>query len=158
MKTFVVILLLFCAVSVAMADSATPKEVVDKCKEAAALILKDGAASFPKFNDKNGSFVWKDSYVFVFNMQGIIQTHPIKPDLRGQNLMGQKDVKGKLFTAEFVKVVKTKGSGWVEYYWENPITKKIEPKSSYVMKVNDTYFVGAGVMGKTAAECEKEAK
>jgi signal transduction histidine kinase len=29
------------------------------------------------------------------------------------------------------------GSGWVDYKWPNPVTKKIQTKSAYVVKVND---------------------
>jgi hypothetical protein len=36
------------------------------------------------------------------------------------------------------------GNGWVDYKWPNPITNKIEDKSSYVEKMGD-YFVGVGI-------------
>ena len=36
------------------------------------------------------------------------------------------------------------GNGWIDYNWPNPLTNKIEAKSSYVEKMGD-YFVGVGV-------------
>jgi signal transduction histidine kinase len=37
------------------------------------------------------------------------------------------------------------GSGWVDYKWPNPITNKIEDKTSYVERMGTNYFVGVGV-------------
>jgi cytochrome c len=41
-------------------------------------------------------------------------------------------------------VAKTKGTGWVDYKWVNPVSKKIEPKSTYIQK-GDEYFLGCGI-------------
>ena len=43
-----------------------------------------------------------------------------------------------------IALAKGPGSGWVDYKWPNPITDKIEDKSSYIEKMGD-YFVGVGV-------------
>jgi signal transduction histidine kinase len=37
-----------------------------------------------------------------------------------------------------------KGSGWSDYKWTNPVTKKIDPKSTYFQKVDDV-ILGCGV-------------
>lgn len=37
------------------------------------------------------------------------------------------------------------GGGWLEYDWMNPATKKVQKKVSYVKKVNDTFYLGAGI-------------
>lgn len=144
--------------SVVAQEVATPKEAVQKCKDAVALIKAEGDGAFAKINNKNGAFVWKDSYVFVIDMSGVTVAHPMRPTHIGQNMMATKDVKGKMFFAEFVKLAKTKGEGWVEYHWENPVTKKVEVKVSYIMKVNDKYIVGAGVHNYDAAGAEKAVK
>jgi len=49
-----------------------------------------------------------------------------------------------VFAAEFVAVAKTKGEGWVDYKWANPVSKAVEPKSSFVKKANDAMLVGCG--------------
>ena len=41
-------------------------------------------------------------------------------------------------------IAQTKGGGWYEYKWPNPINNKIEDKASYVEKMGD-YWVGVGV-------------
>jgi len=45
---------------------------------------------------------------------------------------------------EAVAMSKGPGSGWIDYKWPNPLTNKIEDKSSYVEKMGD-YFVGVGI-------------
>ena len=44
--------------------------------------------------------------------------------------MTVKDADGKLFAVDMVKTAKEKGSGWVDYKWEKPQTKKIDPKTA----------------------------
>jgi signal transduction histidine kinase len=43
-----------------------------------------------------------------------------------------------------------KGSGWYYYKWSNPITKQIEDKMAYVMKLDTALWIGCGVYGKEA--------
>jgi len=37
------------------------------------------------------------------------------------------------------------GSGFFDYLWTNPITNETEPKMSYVTKVDDDWWLGAGI-------------
>ena len=55
-----------------------------------------------------------------------------------------KDQDGKYLIRELVAIAKGPGSGWVDYKWPNPLTNKIEDKTSYVEKMGD-YLVGVGV-------------
>jgi len=43
-----------------------------------------------------------------------------------------------------IKTARESGTGWVGYKWPNPSTKKVEPKSSFVMRVGDV-LVGVGI-------------
>ncbi len=118
------------------AGAATPMEVMDKVQAAVKLIGDEGLdAALPKIRDKNGPFVWKDSYVVVSHMDGTWLVHPYSPDMEGKNQLGTKDAKGKLFEVEMREVIKDTGSGWVDYYWTKP--NKLTPsyKVTYVLKV-----------------------
>jgi hypothetical protein len=44
-----------------------------------------------------------------------------------------------------MRAIALNGSGYYEYDWVNPLTNKSEPKISYVMKVDDTWYLGAGI-------------
>ena len=71
-------LFVFClSISVAQ-EKATKEECVAKCKEAAAMMKYVGLKQpCPSFQDPKGPFVWKDSYVFVQDLQGKMLAHPI---------------------------------------------------------------------------------
>jgi cytochrome c len=57
-----------------------------------------------------------------------------------------KSPDGKFFAREFIQVAKTTGTGWVDYQWVNPQTKKIENKTSYVMRVPGMdVLIGCGI-------------
>jgi len=118
-------------------EKATKAECVAKCEEAAAMVKKIGLqATLDKIMDKNGPFVWKDTYIFCLDLKKQCNiAHPIKPKLIGKNLMAAKDVNGKTFFAEFINVAKSKGNGWVGYKWPKPGEKKPSPKVAYVHKV-----------------------
>ncbi|HYY26425.1 MAG TPA: cache domain-containing protein [Chthoniobacterales bacterium] len=69
------------------------------------------------------------------------------PKLEGTNSSSRKDSNGKLYWAEFAKVVKFKGSGWVDYMFPKPGQSQPSQKWSYVKAVNidgTPGFVGAG--------------
>ena len=112
-----------CLAGNVFAQSATKDECVAKCKEAAQLVSDKGIdAAIAEINKKDGPFVWKDSYVFMMDLEGKMLAHPIKPDLIGKNLLETPD-KGpdkKLLFKEFVALAKSKGEGWVDYMWPKP--------------------------------------
>ncbi|MFH1060604.1 MAG: cache domain-containing protein [Pseudomonadota bacterium] len=140
-------------------DKATPKECVQKVQEAAKLIKEKGDAAFDALRDKKGAFVWKDSYVFVMDFEGIMKVHPMNPKLEGRNQNIIKDSNGKMFNAEMLATAKSPGQGWVDYSWVKPGASTPSPKVSYIVGVPDKkLIVGAGVWDMTKAEAEKAAK
>jgi signal transduction histidine kinase len=96
--------------------------------------------AFAAFDDPKGQFVKDDLYIYVVDMQGDIVSHGANKKLIGQHFIDIKDSDGKLFFRDILNVGKTKGSGWVDYKWTNPVSKKIEPKSAYVKKSGDLVF------------------
>lgn len=130
-------------------ETATRDECVAKCKEAVKMAKEIGLeATYKKINDKNGPFVWKDGYVFCFNIDtSTMVAHPIKPALIGKMLMGIKDVNGKQFFVDFCNVAKSaKGEGWVDYMWPKPGERKPSPKITFVCRVpGESVAVGAGI-------------
>lgn len=131
----------------AFADAdAAKKECVAKCEAAKAAILKDGLDAVVKaVNAKDKAYVSDVTYIFVQKMDGTMVGHPHKASLIGKNLVDLKDKAGKAFFKEMISVAKDKGSGWVDYMWPKPGEDKPSEKTSYVLKVNDDIFVGAGV-------------
>jgi signal transduction histidine kinase len=62
----------------------------------------------------------------------------------GKELIDMKDADGKEFVKERVEIAKTKGSGWQEYKFTDPLTKQIEQKRAYVERHEDLIF-GSGI-------------
>ncbi len=122
--------------------------VEDMVKEAVAQISTNGEAALRLFHDPTGPFIAKDSYIFVYDMNGVNLALPPFPNLEGRNLFDLKDTHGKLIMHEMLHVVKTKGCGWIEYMWPKPGESVSTAKSAYVSKakMGDKWvLVGSGV-------------
>jgi cytochrome c len=128
------------AASNGSADEA--RALVDK---AVKLVATDGnEKAYTAFNEAAGGYIDRDLYVFVMDHQGTVLAHGANKGLIGKPLLNLKDANGKLFVQEMVTVATDKGEGWVDYHWSNPVTKKVEGKSTYVKKVGDV-FVAVGI-------------
>lgn len=148
---------LFCAIAAALLiagnalaapDSATKDECVVKCHEAAALINTKGLeAAIPILSDPKGPFVWKDSYVFLMNLDGKMLAHPMQPELTEQDhLLLMTDPTDKALFVHFVNTARQVGHGWVEYMWPKPGKNTPWKKITYIYRVpGKELFVGAGV-------------
>ena len=134
--------------ALAWAESASKDEVISNCEAAAKMIQEKGIdAASQAIGDKSGPFVWKDTYVFLMDLDGKMIAHPIKPELTEKdNLLQVADTDGKPLFVEFVEVAGSKGQGWVDYMWPKPGQDQPAAKSSYIYRVSGTpYFVGAGI-------------
>ena len=143
----VVIVATFLAISPsAAAEFGTRQEAVAMVKRVVEKFTQSGAeATFKAVNDKSDSaFHDRDLYPFVYDLKGVNVAHGARPALVGKNLISLKDQNGVYLIQEMIGLAKGPGNGWVDYKWPNPITDKIEDKSSYIEKMGD-YFVGVGV-------------
>ncbi len=133
----------FCTASVA---KGTAEEAMALAKRAVEAIKKDGQEkAFAQFNDPKGGFVKDDLYVMSYDMEGNNKAHGGNPKLIGKNLLEIKDKNGVFIVQELIKTAKSPtGKGWVDYVWVNTVTKAIEPKSTYVEKVDDV-LIGVGI-------------
>jgi len=146
--TAIAIILITCFAARVWAEGATKEEVIAKTEAAGKLVQEKGVEMASQtIGDKEGPFVWKDTYVFLMDLDGKMIAHPIKPELTERDtLLEVKDNDGKPLFVEFVEVAGNKGSGWVDYVWPKPGKEKPEAKSTYIYRVPDTqYFVGAGI-------------
>jgi cytochrome c len=127
------------------ADKGTPDEAVAMVKKGVEFVKSKGKdKAFAEFNNPSGQFVKGDLYVMVYDMDGNNKAHGANPKLIGKNLIDIKDANGVHIVQEFIKTAKGAGKGWVDYKWPNNITKAVEPKSTYVEKVEDI-LIGVGI-------------
>lgn len=128
------------------AEFGTKEEAIAMVKRIQEQFKKDGPEiTFKAASDKSvNEFHDRDLYPFIYDMKGVNVAHGARPALIGKKLIDLKDQDGKYLIREMIKIAEGPGSGWVDYKWPNPITNKIEDKSSYIEKMGN-YFVGVGV-------------
>lgn len=116
--------------------AATLEEAKALGEKAAAYIKANGKVKgAAEIGNLKGQFVKGEMYVTLQDFNGVPLANPMSPGLVGQNHFELKDPNGKYFIKECIEIAKTKGSGWVEYSWVNPATKKVQPKKSWVKRV-----------------------
>lgn len=128
------------------AEKGTADEASAMVKKAVAYLKENGKdKAFAEFgNTGNAQFHDRDLYLFVYDMNGNNVAHGNNPKMVGKNLLELKDADGKAIIKGFIEVANTKGKGWIDYKWPNPVTKAVEPKSSYIEKV-DGLIIGCGI-------------
>ncbi|MBI5607162.1 MAG: cache domain-containing protein [Deltaproteobacteria bacterium] len=93
-----------------------------------------------EFSNPKGQFVKGELYIFIWDVNGTVLAHGTNQKLIGKDVSGLKDADGKLFVKDGLELAKSKGSGWVDYKWTNPVTKKMDDKTTFVKKVDDLIF------------------
>jgi cytochrome c len=123
------------------ADRATKPEAVALVKKAIAYFKANGKEkTFAEINNKSGTFVDRDMYVYVINAGGVMLAHGALEKMIGKDLTLLKDADGKLFGSELLSLTKSGKPGWVDYKWPNPVTQQIEAKTTYLEPVGDMGF------------------
>jgi len=121
-------------------DKGKPEEAKAMVEKAVTYVKASGnEKAFAEFNDPKGKFVDRDLYIWVADIsaQAKCLAHGANAKLIGKELIEFKDSDGKAFIGEIVNGAKSKGNGWVDYKWTNPVTKNIERKSVYFEKLNN---------------------
>lgn len=96
------------------------------------------------FMDLNGSWVKGDIYIFAHDFNGTSLCLPCMPKEVGTNRSNIQNDQG-IYINRDMRSIALNGSGFYEYNWQNPLTNQSESKVSYVMKVDDTWYLGAGI-------------
>lgn len=129
----------------AAGEPQTRDDAIAFVKKAVDYIKRNGKEkALAEFSNQQGQFIDRELYIVAVDLNGTVLASGSNPKLAGKNLLDIKDANGKAFVREELEVAKTKGKGWVEFIWLNPVSKKLEPRSLYLEKVDD-YLVASGV-------------
>ncbi len=93
------------------------------------------------------SFFRGRGYYFIDDLNGITYLSPAKPSLEGKSALFIKDPKtGKSIVGEFIKIAKTKGEGYSEYFWYSPDDKTKKYKKIAYIKLFKPFnwIIGTG--------------
>jgi cytochrome c len=143
-QVMLVMLTAILAGQVSASDMATPGEAKAMSLKARAAVNEMGRErAFAAFADPNGAFRDRDLYVFCIDMEGVLLSQPIKPELVGKNMFNFNKY-GDLLFQDMIAVAKTSEAGWVDYKWPYPGSDEIKPKTSYIAMNDDGFFCGVG--------------
>jgi len=97
------------------------------------------------FNDRNGEFAKGNNYIFAYDFAGNTLALPIQPDLIGKNRIDLEDPNGVKITQDMIALAQN-GGGFTYYIDPDPERNMtLELKLSYITKVDDTCWLGAGI-------------
>ena len=114
----------------------------DRSKDQNQTILKEKIISSIEhlFSKKNSS-----NYVFIYSLEGENISDPNKPKNLNEKITQLGNANGFNVLDKLIKQAK-EGGGYVEYLWDNPVTKKLSQKISYVTIFEPWgWLVGTGV-------------
>ncbi len=127
----------------------TEKDAIAMAERGAAYVKAHGKEEMmKKISAKDAEFVQGSLYVDMRDLHtGIVLAHPINPSIVGKDLTDVPDASGKKYRREIIELAASKGKGWVDYMYKNPMTGKIEPKTTYILRVGDV-VLEAGIYKK----------
>ena len=137
--TCAVALSLTLAASGAAASEPTEKDAIAMAEKGAAVIKSKGKEEMMKrISAKDPEFLQGSLYVDMRDLKsGIVLAHPVNASIVGKDLTDVPDASGKKYRREIIELAAAKGKGWVDYQYKNPTTGKIEPKTTYILRVDD---------------------
>ena len=124
------------------ATAAEATAMVKKGVTAIKAAGKDKDKLFAEVTAKDAKWVDRDLYLVVYGMDGVVKAHGANAKLVGNAMLDMLDIDGKPYIKERIDLAKSKGSFWQDYKFTNPVDKKIEPKSMYCEKLDDTVVCG----------------
>jgi cytochrome c len=132
------------ASAAAWADgNVTTKEAEAMVKKGVSFIKTNGKdKGYAEITSKQGQFKDRDLYLVVYGMDGKVWAHGANEKMVGRVLIDLKDVDGKEFVKERVELGKAKASFWQDYKFTNPVTKKVDQKTMYCERLEDTVVCG----------------
>jgi signal transduction histidine kinase len=137
------------AMGAATASEANEKDAVALVEKGVAFMKANGKDAMIKhINSKDPEFYKGELYLHMRDAKNAIMlAHPVNPTLIGKDLIDVPDTNGKMYRREMVQLAASKGKGWYDYTYKNPVSGKIEPKTTYMVKVDDV-VLEAGIYKK----------
>ena len=137
------------ASTAALANEPTEKDAIAMAERGAAFIKAHGKDEMiRKVAARDPSFIQGSLYVDIRDLKtGIVLAHPVNPSIVGKDLTDVPDASGKVYRREIIELAAKQGKGWVDYMYKNPVSGKIEPKTTYILRVGDV-VLEAGIYKK----------
>jgi cytochrome c len=139
--------------SAAAADNKA--ECVGLVKKAGDFLAANGKEkTLVEINNPKGQFAHGEIYLFASDHipnwdsskdRTITLAHGANPKLVGKDMTDLKDADGFAFVERMAEIASSKsGEGWTDYKWPNPVTKAIEPKTTFTKRI-EPLVISCGV-------------
>jgi cytochrome c len=129
--------------AVRASNHATAKQAEAMVKKGVAFIKANGKEKgYAEITSKQGQFHDRDLYLVVYGLDGKVWAHGANEKMVGKVLIDLRDIDGKEFVRERTELAKSKESFWQNYKFTNPVDKKVEPKTMYCERLDDTVVCG----------------
>ena len=127
-------------------QGATKEEMVAFVQEAVAYAKQNGKENaLAEFSSRNGSFFRGVLYIYAYDYNGTTIAHPVNPEKIGVNRLQEPDAEGTWFITN-LREAAYNGTGFATYTYINPVhNNTVEKKLGYVMKVDDSWWLGSGI-------------
>ena len=135
-------LIMLAVLPVAAQSKADAEAMVKKAIAAAKADGKDKVLA--DISKPAGPYTKGPLYVFVYDLNGKVVAHGQNAKMVGKDMLEATDPDGVAYVKERITIAKSKGKGWQNYKFSDPISKKVEDKTAYVELWNDLIF-GCGV-------------
>lgn len=99
--------------------------------------------------DASQGFVDRDLYVFAVDHHGTYRLHAAKPGMEGRRIHDVPGIDGDRFTRDAWNRTEG-GAGWIEYDILNLETGVVQPKASYMVRLDEQLVLGCGIYRNTA--------
>lgn len=122
----------------------TADEAYELVKKAASLYAVAGEACLQRITDNTEKiFADRDMYVFAIDHDGFYRAFAGRQDKIGVNIGEVPGVDGPKLILDAFAVPEI--GGWIDYQIINPLTQKVDKKTSYMVKIHDNLVLGCGV-------------
>lgn len=134
------------AAMTAVPQTATKEEMVAFVQEAVAYAKQNGKENaLAEFSRRNGSFFRGVLYIYAYDYNGTTIAHPVDPEKIGVNRLQEPDAEGTWFITN-LREAAYNGTGFTTYTYINPVhNNTVEKKLGYVMKVDESWWLGSGI-------------
>jgi methyl-accepting chemotaxis protein len=132
------------AVSTFKLRQGTADEAFAMVKKAVALFKVNGLSTLQRITDDHDViFTDRDMYVFAFDRNGQYVAFAGNPSKLDVNLFNVSGLDGRKLVHDAFALHES--GGWIDYVIVNPITQRIENKTSYIESITDDIVLGCGV-------------
>jgi signal transduction histidine kinase len=99
------------------------------------LLISQGDKAYSTLLDKSSIFFFRNTYVFVIDMQGKTVVDPVFPGISGRDLSNFQDLVGNNVVVTMIEKLKDSDNAFVLYIWPRPGETLPSKKIAYIRRV-----------------------